>query len=60
LKEDLDQLRRAAGVETGVFEEIFAVKDDPARFSREAISQLFGRFYQATEKLAEVVDGLQS
>jgi hypothetical protein len=60
LKGDLDQLHRAAGVETGVFEEIFAVKDDPARFSREAISQLFGRFYQATEKLTEVVDGLQS
>lgn len=60
LKGDLGQLRRAAGVETGVFEEIFAVKDDPARFSREAISQLFGRFYQATERLAEVVDGLQS
>jgi hypothetical protein len=60
LKGDLDQLRRAAGVETGVFEDIFAFKNDPARFSPDVISQLFGRFYQATEKLAEVVDGLQS
>jgi predicted nucleotidyltransferase len=57
---DLDRLRQAAGVETAVFEEIIAVKEEPARFSREAISQLFGRFYQATERLAEVVDGLQS
>ncbi|RJR40082.1 MAG: hypothetical protein C4567_11315 [Deltaproteobacteria bacterium] len=60
LKGDLEALRQAAGVETAVFEDIFAFKNDPARFSPEEVSQLFGRFYQATERLAEVVDGLQS
>ncbi len=60
LKGDLDRLRQAAGVETAVFEDIFALKNDPARFSPEEVSQLFGRFYRATERLAEVVDGLQS
>jgi hypothetical protein len=59
LKKALEQLGQLTGLETEVFEEIYAIKKDLAQPSQEAISQLFARFYRATEKLAEVVDGLQ-
>ena len=59
LKKALDQLDKLTGMETEVFEEIYAIKKNLTQPSKEEISQLFGRFYRATEKLAEVVDGLQ-
>lgn len=59
LKKALEQLGQLAGLETGVFEEIYGIKKNLAQPSKEEISQLFAGFYRATEKLAEVVDGLQ-
>ncbi len=59
LKGALDQLFKAAGAETEVFEEIYAIKRNQVQPSKEEIVQLFEKFYRATEKLAEVVDGLQ-
>ena len=59
LKRALEQLDTLTGMETAVFEEIYAVKKNLTQPSKEEISQLFGRFYRATERLAEVVDGLQ-
>ena len=59
LKKVLDLLSKSTGIETGVFEEIYAIKKNLTKPSKEEISQLFARFYQATESLAEVVDGIQ-
>lgn len=59
LKAVLDLLFKLTGTETGVFEEVYAIKKNLAQPSQEEISQLFARFYGATEKLAEVVDGIQ-
>lgn len=58
LKKVLDMLFKLTGAETGVFEEIYALKKNLAKPSKEEISKLFEKFYRATEKLAEVVDGL--
>lgn len=55
----LDQLGESAGTETEVFEEIYAIKQNLDKPSKEEISQLFEKFYRATVRLAEVVDGLQ-
>jgi hypothetical protein len=60
LKGSLDLLGNLTGAATGVFAEVYAIKRHLAKPSPEEISQLFARFYQATEKLAEVVDGLQA
>jgi len=60
LKKAVDRLFKLTGTETQVFEEIHAIKQNPTKPSPEEISQLFGKFYQATAKLAEVVDGIQS
>ena len=58
LQKVLKQLDQMTGLETTVFEEIYAVKKREAQPSPEEISQMFGKFYRATERLAEVVDGL--
>ena len=58
LERALDQLCTLTGVETEVFEEIYAIKKNLTKPSKEEISQLFEKFYRATERLAEVVDGL--
>jgi hypothetical protein len=59
LNQALDQLDQATGLETAVFEEIYAVQKNLTQPSPEEISQIFEKFYRATERLAEVVDGLQ-
>ena len=59
LKGALDQLCKLTGVATAVFEEIYAIQKNLTQPSKEEVSQLFERFYRATERLAEVVDGLQ-
>ena len=59
LKKALDQLDQLTGLETAVFEEIYAIKENLAQPSKEEISPLFEKFYRITERLAEVVDGLQ-
>ena len=46
-------------METAVFEEIYAIQKNPTQPSKEEVSQLFEKFYRATERLAEVADGLQ-
>ena len=60
LKRALDQLGELTGMATAVFEEIYAVQKNLTQPSPEEISQLFEKFYRATERLAEVVDGLQT
>ena len=59
LKKVLDQLGQLAGTETEVFEEIYAIKQDLTNPSKDEIAQLFEKFYRATTRLVEVVDGLQ-
>ena len=59
LKGALDQLCKLTGMETAVFEEIYAIQKNPTQPSKEEVSQLFEKFYRATERLAEVADGLQ-
>jgi hypothetical protein len=58
LKAALDLLFKLTGAETDVYEEIYHIKQNPGKPSKEEITQLFTRFYRATERLAEVVDGL--
>ena len=60
LKPALDLLFTLTGAETEVYEEIYAIQQNLSKPSKEEITQLFARFYRATERLAEVVDGLQS
>jgi hypothetical protein len=59
LKKVLEQLGQATGLETAVFAEIYAVTQNLTPPSPEEISSMFEKFYRATERLAEVVDGLQ-
>jgi hypothetical protein len=59
LKPALDQLSGLTGAQTEVFEEIYVIKRNQSQPSKEEISGLFEKFYRATERLAEVVDGLQ-
>lgn len=59
LKRALEQLDEMTGMETAVFEEIYAIQKNLTQPSKEEISQLFEKFYRTTERLAEVVDGLQ-
>jgi hypothetical protein len=59
LKAALDLLFQRTGAETEVYEEIYAIKQNLAKPSKEELTAIFERFYRATEKLAEVVDGLQ-
>jgi hypothetical protein len=59
LKPALDQLSGLTGAQTDIFEEIYAVKKNQAQPSKEEVTGMFEKFYRATEKLIEVVDGLQ-
>ncbi len=59
LKPALDQVEQTTGATAAVFEEIYAIKNNRAQPSKEEISQLFEKFYRATERLAEVVDGIK-
>jgi hypothetical protein len=59
LQKALERLSPATGLETGVFEEIYAVQQNLTQPSPEEISSMFEKFYRATARLAEVVDGLQ-
>jgi hypothetical protein len=59
LKPALDQLAGLTGAQTDVFEEIYAIKKNEAQPAKEEITGMFEKFYRATEKLIEVVDGLQ-
>ena len=59
LKTALNRLDKVSGTDTGVFAEIDAIKKGLTQPSQEEISQLFKKFYLATQRLAEVVDGLK-
>ena len=59
LKAALDQVGQLTGLGTEVFAEIYASKQNQTQPAKEEISQMFEKFYRATEKLTEVVDGLQ-
>jgi hypothetical protein len=59
LKKIMDRLFKSTGIETEAFEEIYAIKNNLTKPSKEEISKLFEKFYRATEKLAEVVDAIQ-
>lgn len=58
LKAALDLLFKLTGAETEVYEEIYTIKQNLSKPSKEEVTELFTRFYRATERLAEVVDGL--
>jgi hypothetical protein len=59
LKPALDQVLQLTGVETEVCEEIYGIKQNQTQPAKEEIALLFEKFYRATARLAEVVDGLQ-
>ncbi len=59
LKAALDQVGQLTGLGTAVFAEIYASKQNQTQPAKAEISQMFEKFYRATEKLTEVVDGLQ-
>ena len=60
LKAALDQVGQLTGLGTEVFAEIYATKQNQTQPAKAEISQMFEKFYRATEKLTEVVDGLQA
>jgi len=59
LQASLGLLAELTGVATGVFAEILAIKKNLIQPSKEEISHIFEKFYQATARLAEVVDGIK-
>ncbi|MGA8573469.1 MAG: hypothetical protein WB560_13470 [Desulfobaccales bacterium] len=59
LKKSLEQLVTLTGADLGVFAEISAIKKNLSKPSKEEISGLFENLYRATERLAEVVDGIK-
>lgn len=59
LKPALDQVGQLTGLATEVFAEIYAIKHNRTQPSQAEIALMFEQFYRATERLAEVVDGLQ-
>ncbi len=59
LKKALEQLVTLTGAEIEVFAEIYAIKKNLSKPSKEEISGLFENYYRATERLAEVVDGIK-
>jgi hypothetical protein len=58
LKAAIEQVGQLTGLATEVFAEIYASKQNQTQPAKEEISQMFEKFYRATEKLTEVVDGL--
>ncbi len=59
LERVLDLLSKSTGTDTRVFAETYAIKKNQAQPSKEEVSRLFAEFYQATQRLVEVVDGIQ-
>ena len=59
LEKVLDLIATATGIDTRVFARIYAIKKIQAKPTKEEASQLFAGFYEATQRLIEVVDGLQ-
>ncbi len=59
LEKVLDLISKSTGIDTRVFAEIYAIKKNLAKPSKEEVSQLFVGFYEATQRLVEVVDGIQ-
>jgi hypothetical protein len=59
LKKILEQLAALTAVDIGVIEEISAIRKNLSKPSKEEISGLFENFYRATERLAEVVNGIK-
>jgi hypothetical protein len=59
LERVLDLLSQSTGTDTRVFAETYAIKKNLAQPSQEEISRLFAEFYQATQRLVEVVDDIQ-
>ena len=55
----LDLIAGSTGTDTRVFAEIYGIKKNLVQPTKDQISQLFAQFYQATQRLAEVVDGIQ-
>jgi hypothetical protein len=58
LENVLDLISRSTGIDTQVFARIYAIKKNQAKATKEEVSQLFAGFYEATQRLAEVVDDL--
>ncbi len=58
-KDVLDRLYALTGTETGVFEEIWTIANQRGEPSEEETTRLFAEFYRGTEKLTEVVDGIE-
>jgi hypothetical protein len=58
--EVLAGVEKLTGTGTRVFEEIYAIKKHLLKPSQEELFGLFSRFYQATARLGEIVDGLQT
>jgi hypothetical protein len=59
LMETADLLFKLTGVDADVFKEIYSIKKNRIKPSGAEVSQLFARFYGATAKLVEVVDGIK-
>ena len=59
LEKVLDLLSESTGIDTRVFAEIHAIKKNLFKPSKEEVSQLFAEAYLATQRLVEVVDGIQ-
>ena len=55
----LDLVAASTGIDTQVFARIYTIKKNQAKPTKEEASHLFAEFYEATERLIEVVDGLQ-
>jgi len=58
LEKVLDLISKSTGTDTRVFADIYAIKKNLAQPSKEEVTQLFAEFYQATQRLIEVVDGI--
>ena len=55
----LSELEKLTGADTAVLKEIYAIKKHRLKPSKDELSGIFARFYQATAKLGEIIDGLQ-
>jgi hypothetical protein len=53
-------LSRLTGTETDIFEETYAMKKMQFKPTFEQLHTLFEKYYQATERLLEVIDGIET
>jgi predicted nucleotidyltransferase len=53
-------LSRLTGTETDIFEETYAMKKKQLKPTFEQLHTLFEKYYQATERLLEVIDGIET